>query len=130
MRHLGHPPEHHVVDQVLDGVHQRFERVNALSTRCREEGVMAGVSLRHARRNHATLDRFDGMPLLTYTTAPADEMLLGIRRLLDIVLAILALVPLAPLMAVVALAMGSGLAGQPCLLPPATRGSGAGVSRS
>ena len=108
--------QHHVVDQVLIVPSpQQLERVNALLARCREEGVMAGVVLSFVTPggNHATLDRFDGMPLLTYTTAPADEMLLGIRRLLDIVLAILALVPLAPLMAVVALAIKITSPGSP-----------------
>ena len=100
----------HVVDQVLivpspTPVH--LARLNALLDRCRESGVMARVALTFVAPggNHLALERFGGLPLLTYSSAPADELLLGVRRVLDILLATAAVVVLSPLMLLVALAI-------------------------
>jgi exopolysaccharide biosynthesis polyprenyl glycosylphosphotransferase len=97
-----------VIDQVLIAPSpSQLDRVNRLLARCREDGVMAGVVLSFLASggNQVTLDRFDGTPLLTYSTAPADEVLLGIRRVLDVLLASAVLLLLSPLMLVVALAI-------------------------
>ena len=51
-----------------------------------------------------TFDDLGGLPLLTFSTAPHDELLLFVRRAVELVLALLLLVILSPMLAVIAIA--------------------------
>jgi exopolysaccharide biosynthesis polyprenyl glycosylphosphotransferase len=65
---------------------------------CEELGITARVVLNFFPHSIARIElhEFDGYPLLTFSTTPTNEVLLYIRRLLDIVLTLLLSVVWAP----------------------------------
>lgn len=79
--------------------------IRAIIALCEEQGVTIRllsnvVDLFLAR---ARMDEIDGRPVLSIFSGPPDSVMLGIKRLLDIVVALTALLLLAPLLAVLAL---------------------------
>ena len=72
---------------------------------CEEEGVRIRLCLDFVPHTRAavSLERLGTTPLLTLSRTPSDEALLAVKRLLDMLLAALSLLILAPLMAVVCL---------------------------
>lgn len=71
---------------------------------CEELGVTARVVLNFFPHSIARIElhEFDGYPLLTFSTTPTNELLMYIRRILDIVLTLLLSVIWVPITAVIA----------------------------
>jgi exopolysaccharide biosynthesis polyprenyl glycosylphosphotransferase len=95
-----------VVDEVIFAVDsQRLCGLEEVFRLCNEEGVRTRVVVDffpHAK-SLAYLDGLDGLPLLTFSSAPHDEIRLLAKRAIDVTLAAAALVILSPIMLVVAL---------------------------
>jgi exopolysaccharide biosynthesis polyprenyl glycosylphosphotransferase len=72
-----------------------------------ELGIVTRVAVDFLPRSMASMsfDELSGMPLLTFSTAPRDELLLFIRRCTDAVLAAVLLVLLSPVFAGIAIAI-------------------------
>ncbi len=96
----------HVIDEVLFAVDsQRLADLEEYFLLCDEEGVSTRVSVDffpHVN-SEVYLERLGAAPLLTFSAAPHDEVRLLLKRSIDVVLAAMALILLAPLMALVAL---------------------------
>jgi exopolysaccharide biosynthesis polyprenyl glycosylphosphotransferase len=67
---------------------------------CEELGITARVALNFFPHSIARMElhELDGLPLLSFSTTPTNEVLLFVRRILDIVLAVVIAVVAAPLM--------------------------------
>ena len=74
---------------------------------CDEEGVCTRLAVDffpHVN-SEVALERIGGTPMLTFTAAPDDELLLFAKRLVDVALACVGLILLGPLLLLVALAV-------------------------
>ncbi|MBP1713168.1 MAG: Undecaprenyl-phosphate galactose phosphotransferase [Deltaproteobacteria bacterium] len=79
--------EKHVIDEVIFAISQeQLQRMEELFLLCEERGVTARVVLDffpHVfARTH--LEELDGLPLLTFSTTPRNELMLLLRRVFDI----------------------------------------------
>jgi exopolysaccharide biosynthesis polyprenyl glycosylphosphotransferase len=96
--------------QVIDEVHfavesDRLPSLEDVLISCDEEGVCTRLAVDffpHVNSQIA-LERIGDTPLLTYSAAPDDEVLLLVKRLIDIVLALAGLILLSPVLAIAAL---------------------------
>ncbi len=97
-----------VVDEVVLAVPvRRLGELEPLLVRCQELGVRVRVALRpfpHLRP-HVEVEALDGVPLLTFATAPIAPFALSVKRLIDLVVSAAALVFAAPLGLVLAAAV-------------------------
>ncbi len=101
-----------VARQPIDEIHFAVESSELPSLEevflwCDEEGVCTRLAVDffpHVN-SEVALERVGGTPMLTFTAAPDDELLLFAKRLVDIALASAGLVVLAPVFALVALAV-------------------------
>lgn len=97
--------EQQVIDEIIFAVDShRLHELEDVLLLCDEEGVRTRVAVDffpHVN-SEVYLDRLEHVPLLTFSAAPHDEILLLLKRVTDVVLAAVALVVLAPLMVVVA----------------------------
>jgi exopolysaccharide biosynthesis polyprenyl glycosylphosphotransferase len=97
-----------IVDEVIVAVdgHQLPEFEDFLLM-CEEEGVRTRLSLDFFphRRGSVSLERLGSVPLLTLSRTPSDEARLLFKRLIDIVVSSFFLVCLAPVFALVGLAV-------------------------
>jgi exopolysaccharide biosynthesis polyprenyl glycosylphosphotransferase len=96
----------HVVDEIIFAVgSERLAELEEVFLLCDEEGVRTRVAVDFFPHVNSTvsLDRFGGMPLLTFSAAPYDEIRLLVKRLTDVGIAAAGLVVLSPLMALVIL---------------------------
>jgi exopolysaccharide biosynthesis polyprenyl glycosylphosphotransferase len=108
----------HVIDElILVPSPERLDRVNAVLARCYEGGVVARVALNFmlAGGSQVTLEDIGGVPLLTVATAPKDELLLLVRRAIDIGVSTLLLVVLSPLFLAIATAIKATSPGGPVI---------------
>lgn len=98
--------EAEVIDEVIFAVDsQKLSELEETFLLCDEEGVRTRVSadfFPHVN-SEMSLDRFGTAPLLTFSATPDDEARLIVKRCFDIVVALFALLVLAPLMLVIAL---------------------------
>jgi exopolysaccharide biosynthesis polyprenyl glycosylphosphotransferase len=96
----------HVIDEVLFAVESdRLPSLEEVFLWCDEEGVCSRLAVDffpHVNSELA-LERLGTTPLLTFTAAPDDEVLLFAKRLIDVVIAAAAIIVLSPLLAVLAL---------------------------
>ncbi|MDP9053645.1 MAG: sugar transferase [Acidobacteriota bacterium] len=71
---------------------------------CQEEGICSRIAVDFFPRvsGYIDLEQVGGMPLLTFSGAPANEALLLAKRAIDMVLALLGIVVLSPVFLVVA----------------------------
>lgn len=98
----------HVIDEVIMAIPRRMiEDVEAIAYACEEEGVklrlMADVfNLEFARIGLAELGK---IPLLTLEPVAQDEVKLLVKRILDLILTLLAMPILLPVMGVMAIAV-------------------------
>ena len=103
---MGELLRHHVIDEVVFAVSNKdLERLEETFLLCEEEGVKVRVLLSispHAV-SHVTLERLQGIPLLTFSTTPQNESLLLLKRGLDVALAAGLLVMLSPFLVVFSL---------------------------
>jgi exopolysaccharide biosynthesis polyprenyl glycosylphosphotransferase len=87
--------------------------IRELTSVCEEQGITVRV-LAHVASLHwarAIVDSLEGQPLLTIQSGPPDALGLVAKRVIDVVVAALALVLLAPLLVVVAIAVKLGSPG-------------------
>jgi len=95
-----------VIDEVIFAVDsERLPQMEEVMLLCDEEGVRTRVSVDvfpHVN-SRVYLDRLGTAPLLTFASAPHDEIRLMLKRAIDIALAAAALVLLAPFMLLIAL---------------------------
>jgi exopolysaccharide biosynthesis polyprenyl glycosylphosphotransferase len=95
-----------VVDEVLFAVAPgRIPQLEELFLQCDEQGVRTRVLADFFPHVHSEmyLERLGSLPLLTFSAAPHDEIRLMIKRAFDVAVAAVALMVLAPFMAIVAL---------------------------
>ncbi|MFQ5598708.1 MAG: sugar transferase [Nitrospiria bacterium] len=93
--------EKNVVDEVIFAIsRKRLEALEEIFLICEELGVRTRVAVNFFPHMIAKvhLDEFNGVPLLTFTTTPHNEMLLMAKRLFDICISGIFLVLLFPLM--------------------------------
>jgi exopolysaccharide biosynthesis polyprenyl glycosylphosphotransferase len=98
----------HVVDEVIFAVgSESLADLEEIFLLCDEEGVRTRVAVDFFPHVNSTvsLDRFGAIPLLTFSAAPYDEIRLLVKRSTDVAIAAAGLVVLAPLMALIALAI-------------------------
>jgi exopolysaccharide biosynthesis polyprenyl glycosylphosphotransferase len=102
---------HQVIDEVLiapaGGRLDQLKALEPLFLRLEEQGIVMRLLVNFLPRSlsDVSLDQLDGVPLLTFSTAPRDELLLFVRRCADIVLAGALLLLLSPVLLVIALAI-------------------------
>jgi len=97
-----------VVDEVVFAVNrEELERMEELLLLCEEEGVRTRVQLQVFPHLYSQvyLEHLYHIPLLTFSNAPADELRLLVKRVLDFLAAALMLAVLSPLLALLALAV-------------------------
>jgi exopolysaccharide biosynthesis polyprenyl glycosylphosphotransferase len=96
----------HVIDEVIFAVDsRRLAELEEMFLLCDEEGVRTRVAIDFFPHVNSQmyLDRLGTSPLLTFSATPHDEILLLVKRVIDIALAGAALVLLFPVMLAVAL---------------------------
>jgi hypothetical protein len=95
-----------VIDEVVLAVAPRqLGDQEDLLLRCQELGVRVRVALRPFAHLQPRLEveRFDGVPLLTFATMPTATLALFVKRVADVLVSALGLVVLMPLLALIAL---------------------------
>jgi len=95
-----------VIDEVVLAVAPRqLGDQEDLLLRCQELGVRVRVALRPFAHLQPRLEveRFDGVPLLTFATMPTATLALFVKRIADVLVSALGLVVLMPLLALIAL---------------------------
>ena len=103
-----------VIDEVVLAVAPRqLGEQEDLLLRCQELGVRVRVALKPFAHLQPRLEveRFDGVPLLTFATMPTATLALFVKRVFDVVVAVLGLVVLLPLWLLIALAIRLSSAG-------------------
>jgi exopolysaccharide biosynthesis polyprenyl glycosylphosphotransferase len=96
----------HVVDEVIFAVSRAdLDRLETFLLALEEQGVLVRVALDlfPRTRARAQLDDLDGTPLLTFSTAPSNPLLLGVKRATDLVLTAVLLLLSLPAMGFIAL---------------------------
>jgi exopolysaccharide biosynthesis polyprenyl glycosylphosphotransferase len=107
-RHSDHHAQD-VIDEVLVApATRRLDDLRALEPiflTLEEQGIVMRLVVNFIPQSlsEVSFDEVGGMPMLTFSTAPRDELLLFVRRCADVMLALLLLVILSPVFAVVAL---------------------------
>lgn len=105
---IGKVLEQHVLDEVVFAVpRERLAAMEPAILACEEEGVSVRVSLDALRIGPAAMTVADlgGLPMLTFSRTPTDELHLALKRAFDVVVSATALVVLAPLLLGVAAAI-------------------------
>lgn len=100
-----------VVDEVLfataAGRVDDLKQLEPIFLQLEELGVVTRVAVNFLPQSMSdlTFDELSDMPMLTFSTAPRDEVLLFVRRCFDMVLSIALLVLLSPLLVAIAVAV-------------------------
>ncbi len=96
----------HVIDEIIFAVDsRRLSDLEEVLLACDEEGVRTRVAVDffpHVN-SQVYLDRLGSSPLLTFSATPHDEIRLLVKRVTDLVVAAVLLIPLFPVMLVAAL---------------------------
>ena len=98
--------ETQVVDEVIFAISQgELKQMEELFLLCEERGITARVVLDFFPHNFARihLDNLDGIPLLSFSTTPKNELQLLLRRIADLNICALLLLFLFPLLLLIAL---------------------------
>ncbi len=98
--------DENIIDEIIFAVDsKRLAELEDVLLLCDEEGVRTRVAVDFFPHVHSDvyLDRLRSVPLLTFSATPHDEVLLMIKRLLDVIVAGAGLILLAPLMGLAAL---------------------------
>jgi exopolysaccharide biosynthesis polyprenyl glycosylphosphotransferase len=100
-----------IVDEVIFApARGRIEELRSMEhvfLQLEELGVVTRFIVNFLPRSlsNVSYEEFGGLPLLTFSTAPRDELLLFVRRVADVAVALVLLVILAPVFAAIALAV-------------------------
>ncbi|MBN4054071.1 sugar transferase, partial [Nitrospira defluvii] len=111
--------ENHVVDELVFAIsRKRLESLEEIFLMCEEQGIRTRIAVNFFPHMIAKvhLDEFYGVPLLTFTTTPHDELLLMAKRVFDISISAILLMILLPLMLPIAIAIQLSSKG-PVLFP-------------
>ncbi len=98
----------HVIDEVLvapaTGRIDELRALEGLFIDLEEQGVVTRLVVNFLPRSlsDVSFDEFGGIPMLTFSTAPRDELLLFVRRCADVALAAVLLILLSPVFLAVA----------------------------
>ncbi|MBI3802777.1 MAG: sugar transferase [Nitrospirae bacterium] len=95
----------HVVDELIFAVsRKRLEELEELFLLCEEQGIRTRVAVNFFPHMIAKvhLDDLHGVPLLTFTTTPHDEVLLLAKRLFDLAISFFLLILLSPFLFMIA----------------------------
>jgi len=96
----------HVIDEVVFAVgSESLVELEEIFLLCDEEGVRTRVAVDFFPHVNSTvsLERFGGIPLLTFSAAPYDEIRLLVKRVMDVAIAAAGLIVLSPFMLLVAI---------------------------
>jgi exopolysaccharide biosynthesis polyprenyl glycosylphosphotransferase len=105
---LGQLPEllrQHVIDEVVFAVSkEQLEQLEETFLICEEEGVKTRLLLSFFPHviSKVYLERLHEKPLLTFSATPENEYLLFMKRVIDLLMALVFLVVLSPLLAILA----------------------------
>lgn len=105
---LGRILEEHVLDEVIFAVPRaRLPAIESAILVCEEQGVAVRISLDVLQYGSSKmlLSDLDGLPMLSFTRTPSDEIALAFKRTFDVVVSAAVLVVMAPLLAAVAVAI-------------------------
>ena len=94
-----------VIDEIIFAVDRgKLTDLEEVFLLCDEEGVRTRVVMDFFPHSHGRvyLDRFRGIPLLTFSAAPHDELRLLAKRVMDFTVSLTALIVLAPPIALLA----------------------------
>jgi len=108
LRELGSILENQVIDEVYFAVpRHRLDRIESALLVCEEQGVASRVSLNLFSEGRArmSLSEMDGLPILSFSMTPSDELALLAKRAFDVVVSGAMLLLLAPMLALAALAI-------------------------
>lgn len=97
-----------VVDEVVFAVGQReLARLEDLFLALQEQGIRTRIALNFFPHTNAKveLEELDGLPLLSFSTAPTSQLQLMVKRTLDVAIAVVMLFLAAPVLSLVALAI-------------------------
>jgi exopolysaccharide biosynthesis polyprenyl glycosylphosphotransferase len=97
--------ERHVIDEIVFAAPvEKLAGLEDVFLMCDNEGVRTRVAVDFFPHVNSTvyLERLGHVPLLTFSAAPHDEVRLMIKRAVDVVVAAVGLLALAPFMAIVA----------------------------
>lgn len=97
---------HFVIDEIHFAVDSAvLPALDPVFRLCKEEGVCCRILVDFFPQENAYMDleQMDGTPLLTFSGAPANEILLWAKRGIDIVLALICLIVLSPLLLLAAI---------------------------
>ena len=100
--------EKEVVDEVIFAISQEeLKGMADLFLSCEERGITARLAINFfphvIARTH--LEELDGLPLLTFSTTPKNELLLSLRRIFDLLGSIILILIFSPVFLLVALAI-------------------------
>ncbi len=97
--------EKHVIDELVFAVsRKRLEGLEEIFLLCEEQGIRTRVAVNFFPHMIAKvhLDDFHGVPLLTFSTIPHNELLLLAKRVFDLVISIFLLTLLSPALFIIA----------------------------
>jgi exopolysaccharide biosynthesis polyprenyl glycosylphosphotransferase len=103
--------DHHVIDEVLIAPSGRrlhdLQGLEPVFLALEEQGIVMRLVVNFLPRSLSGLsfDELGGLPLLTFSTAPHDEVVLFVRRAVELVLASLLLALLSPVLLAIAIAI-------------------------
>lgn len=95
-----------VVDELIFAVsRKRLEELEEIFLLCEEQGIRTRVAVNFFPHMIAKvhLDDLHGVPLLTFSTTPHNELLLSAKRVFDLIVAAAVLIALSPLSLLIAL---------------------------
>jgi len=105
---LGQVLEEHVLDEVIFAVSRsRLQSIEQAMLLCEEQGVAVRIALDALRFGCSPMRLTDlnGLTMLTFTRTPSDLLAVAIKRTFDIVVSSVVLLLLAPVLALVAVAI-------------------------
>ena len=114
---LPHLLQTEVIDELIFAVsRKKLEAMEDLFLLCEAQGIRTRVAVNFFPHMIAKvhLEEWQGIPMLTFTTTPSNEIRLAAKRVFDVGVAALVLVGLAPVWGVIALALWA-TSGRPIL---------------
>jgi exopolysaccharide biosynthesis polyprenyl glycosylphosphotransferase len=96
----------HVVDEILFSVgREDLADLEPIMAQCEQEGVHMRVQLDFLPRgfNHVFVEHLGHVPLLTFASTPQNDFALAFKRLVDVVIAAIALILVSPIFLMLAI---------------------------
>jgi exopolysaccharide biosynthesis polyprenyl glycosylphosphotransferase len=96
------------IDEIVFAVtRKKLDEMKQIFLMCEELGIRTRVAMNFIQNRVARLEieELEGVPFLTFTTTPSNEMHLALKRALDVAISLMVLALAAPIVAVAALAI-------------------------